>query len=115
MFLAGSMLTGSEPRYAVFPAFCIVWTLLIVRESFRDLDRIQPIGRVVAAVIGVFLLASVVTHWVPSPIRCTGPTWVVGLDAAAGECATDPDGRVEVPILPEGWTVPLDCFDVVDG
>ena len=115
MFLAGSMLTGSEPRYAVFPAFCIVWTLLIVRESFRDLDRIQPIGRVVAAVIGVFLLASVVTHWVPSPIRRTGPTWVVGLDAAAGECATDSDGRVEVPILPEGWTVALDCSDVVDG
>ena len=115
MFLVASMLTGPEPRYAVLPAFCIVWTLLIVSESLRDSERIQPVGRVVAAVIGACLLASVVTHWVPSPLRRTGPTWVAGLDAAVGKCATNPDGRVEVPILPEGWTILLDCSDVVDG
>ena len=115
MFLAASMLTGSEPRYAVFPAFCIVWTLLMVRENLPDLERIQPVGRVIAALIGMILLASVVTHWVPSPIRRTGPTWAVGLDVVAGKCVTDPDGRVDVPILPEGWTVPLDCSDVLEG
>ena len=114
-FLAASMLTGPEPRYAVFPAFCIVWALLMVMENISDLERLQPAGRVVATAMGLVLLASVVTHWAPSPTRRSGPAWVAGLDMVASECAADPDGRVEVPILPKGWTVPLDCSDVLEG
>ncbi len=114
-FAAVSMLTGPEPRYAVFPAFSLVWAILVVIESLGDQVWAPRFGRAIAVTFGVVLVASAATHWVPSSIRRTGPTWVVGLDAAAGECATDPDGRVEVPILPEGWTVPLDCSDVVDG
>ena len=114
-FAAASMLTGPEPRYAVFPAFSLVWAILVMIESLGDPLWAPRLGRAVAVTVGVVLAVSVVTHWEPSSIRRTGPTWVAGLDAAAGECATDPEGRVEVPILPEGWTVPLDCSDLLEG
>ena len=114
-FAAASMLTGPEPRYAVFPAFSLIWAILMMIESLGDPLWAPRLGRAVAVTVGVVLAVSVVTHWEPSSIRRTGPTWVAGLDAAAGECATDPEGRVEVPILPEGWTVPLDCSDLLEG
>ena len=114
-FAAASMLTGPEPRYAVFPAFSLVWAILVVMESLGDSARAPRSGRLVSVTIALVLAASVVTHWVPSPIRRTGPTWAAGLESAARECETNPDGRVEIPILPEGWTVPVDCSDVLEG
>lgn len=114
MFLAASMLSGSEPRYAVFPAFCFVWMLLMVRENSGGLGRIRGSRRLVGAVISVSLLASVVTHWMPSSIRRTGPKWATGLEAAVVECSADPKARVDIPILPEGWTVALDCSELLD-
>ena len=100
-FAAASLLVGSEPRYAVFPAFCLVWTLLMLVAG-------RGIGVPVVA-MGVVLLLAVVTHWVPSSLRRTGPTWRAGVEVAVEECRADSGSVPEVPIIPDGWTVPLDC------
>ncbi len=101
-FLAASWMVGSEPRYAVFPAFCLVWTLLMLTEGRR-------VGRLVVLVV---VMAAVLTHWVPSDLRRTGPTWSDGLERAREACHLDVNARTAVPILPEGWSVTLGCDDL---
>ena len=100
-FTAASWLVGSEPRYAVFSAFCLVWALLTVTVDLSV--------RVLKIVLAVFLVLAVTTHWVPSDLRRTGPTWKDGIDLAVDKCRLDPDSVPVVPILPEGWSVPLSC------
>ena len=104
-FFGGAWLIAPEPRYAVFPAFCALWTIGLVSAEWTVRWRV---------VVGSVLLLVVITHWIPSDLRRTGPTWSDGLEAAADDCRLDPDGFSEVPALPEGWTVAVDCDRVLD-
>ena len=99
-FLGAAWLIGPEPRYAVFSAFCVLWALALLASEWGLRWRI---------VVGVVLLVAAVTHWVPSDLRRTGPTWRDGLHAAVDECRLNPEARPVIPTLPEGWGVAVDC------
>jgi len=99
-FIGAAWLIAPEPRYAVFPAFCVLWTIALVSAEWTFRWRV---------VVGSVLLMAVITHWVPGELRRTGPTWSHGLEAATETCRSDPDGRQAIPTLPEGWSVAVDC------
>ncbi len=112
-WLAAGMLFSTEPRYAVFSAFCIGWSVLIAAELVSRASEgrglVTPRQRSVGVV--VLILAIYSTHWTPSELRRSGPTWSDGLRVAEEICATSDNSTAAVRVLPltAVWEVELPC------
>ncbi len=112
-WLSAGMLFSTEPRYAVFPAFCIGWSLLIATELVSRAGEghglVTPRQRSVGVV--VLILAIYSTHWTPSELRRSGPTWSDGLRVAEEICATTDNSTAAIRLLPLNaiWEVELPC------
>jgi hypothetical protein len=112
-WLSAGMLFSTEPRYAVFPAFCIGWSLLIATELVSRAGEghglVTPRQRSVGVV--VLILAIYSTHWTPSELRRSGPTWSDGLRVAEEICATTDNSTAAIRLLPLSaiWEVELPC------
>ena len=106
-------LFSTEPRYAVFPAFCITWSVLIAAEllGVTGTGHESRTRRQASAGIVFLLLLAFVTHWTPSELRRTGPTWSDGLRTAEEVCATTSSSMALVRIIPvyTDWWVELPC------
>jgi hypothetical protein len=110
---------GSPARYQVFPALCVVWSVLVAWEllvyTLRPRLRIQ--GRL-AGIVVVLLLLSWVSYWRPTTYRRSGPTWSTALSAAERDCRDRQLPKVSVPISPipsasKVWAVQVRCRDLV--
>ncbi len=104
------MLFSTEPRYAVFSAFCITWSVLIAAELVGESgagDDTRTRRRGSVGIVFLLLLAFA-THWTPSELRRTGPTWSDGLRTAEEVCATTSSSVAPVRIIPDWW-VELPC------
>lgn len=113
-WLSAGMLFSTEPRYSVFPAFCIGWSLLIAAELVsraREGPGLGIIRQRSVAVAVVLILATYSTHWAPSELRRSGPTWSDGLRVAEELCATTDRSTAAVRVLPlnSDWEVELSC------
>ena len=106
-------LFSTQPRYAVFPAFCITWSVLIAAElvGTTGAGNDSRTRRQASAGIVFLLLVAFATHWTPSELRRTGPTWSDGLRTAEEVCATTSSSTAPVQILPvyHNWKVELPC------
>jgi len=106
-------LFSTEPRYAVFSAFCITWSVLIAAElvGVTGAGHDSRTRRQASAGIIFLLLLAFATHWTPSELRRTGPTWSDGLRTAEEICATTSSSMVPVRIIPVyvDWWVELPC------
>jgi hypothetical protein len=112
-WLFAGMLFSTEPRYAVFSAFCITWSVLIAAEllGVTGTGHESRTRRQASAGIVFLLLLAFVTHWTPSELRRTGPTWSDGLRTAEEVCATTSSSMALVRIIPvyTDWWVELPC------
>ena len=112
-WLFAGILFSTEPRYATFSAFCIAWSVLIASELAGGLgaENDSKVRRQVSAGIVLLLLVAFATHWTPSELRRTGPTWSDGLLAAEEVCATTSSSMVPVQILPDlaHWRIEVPC------
>ncbi len=109
-WLFAGMLFSTEPRYAVFSAFCITWSVLIAAELVGESgagDDTRTRRRGSVGIVFLLLLAFA-THWTPSELRRTGPTWSDGLRTAEEVCATTSSSVAPVRIIPDWW-VELPC------
>ncbi len=112
-WLFAGILFSTEPRYAVFSAFCIIWSVLIAAElvgGTRAGNESRTRRQAFAGIV-LLLLVAFATHWTPSELRRTGPTWSDGLRAAEQVCATTSSSMVPVQILPDlaYWRVEVPC------
>jgi hypothetical protein len=106
-------LFSTEPRYAIFSAFCVSWSVLIAAElvGVTGEEHDSRSHRQGSVGIAFLLLLAVATHWTPSELRRTGPTWSDGLRTAEEVCATTNSSAALVRILPvyTDWWVELPC------
>ena len=106
-------LFSTQPRYAVFSAFCITWSVLVAAElvGLTGAGDDSRTRRRAPAGIVLLLLVAFATHWTPSELRRTGPTWSDGLRTAEEVCATGGSSVAPVRILPvyTNWQVELPC------
>ncbi len=112
-WLFAGMLFSTEPRYAVFSAFCITWSVLIAAELVGESGAGHDSRTRRRGSVGIvfLLLLAFATHWTPSELRRTGPTWSDGLRTAEEVCARTSSSVVPVRILPvyTDWWVELPC------
>ena len=112
-WLFAGMLFSTEPRYAVFSAFCITWSVLMAAELVGESGAGHDSRTRRRGSVGIvfLLLLAFATHWTPSELRRTGPTWSDGLRTAEEVCARTSSSVVPVRILPVNtdWWVELPC------
>ncbi len=112
-WLFAGMLFSTEPRYAVFSAFCITWSVLIAAELVGESGAGHDSRTRRRGSVGIvfLLLLAFATHWTPSELRRTGPTWSDGLRTAEEVCATTSSSVAPVRILPvyDDYWVELPC------
>lgn len=115
----GWRLGYTTPRYAVFPAMCLGWSLFVA----VDVLCARPAAPPWASRWGVSLLAAAVLivswlpHWSPPAYRRDGPTWHELLDTAARRCAEEGGDAVVVQVPParadeDRWPVELQCDEL---
>ena len=110
---------GSPPRYRVFPALCVIWSVLVAWEEL--LRALRPRFRVdwrLAGIVVVLLALSWVTYWRPAPYRASGPAWSTALSSADRRCRIEQMPTVVVrisPVVPGSglWGIRLQCNDVL--
>ena len=78
---------GLPVRYRVFPALCVIWSVLVAWEEFLP----GPSARVavdwrLAGIAGLVLVIGWATFWTPAAHRSSGPKWSATLAVAAREC-----------------------------
>jgi hypothetical protein len=120
--LLGVGLGDTTPRYAVFPAMCLTWAVLVAVETLVSGTSGLPASArrygVSVVVIGIVLVGWL-PHWRPPDFRSQGPTWGATVSSAERACAEDDLAEIEVevpPLTTEGppeWPVVLSC-DRVD-
>jgi hypothetical protein len=92
------------PRYAVLPAFFILFGVGI----FADVALRLKGARTIAGVVGLAVVLSWGFSFPVTSYRDTGPRWSVAYAHAQRACHGA--ARVErLPILPVGWTMTLPC------
>lgn len=118
LFVVAALDNGAQPRYAVFPALCITWSVMVATDLV--ITRGMGIGpsspwrpRIIGAVLATLALGWV-GGWAPDAYRRTGPTWTSALAAASTACASNGWSSVDVPIRPvvarpDNWYVRLPC------
>jgi len=112
-WLIAGMLFSTEPRYGVFPAFGILWALLVASELLAT-PGLQ--GRFIKSnllSIGVWLLliTAFASHWQSSELRRLGPNWSDGVRAAEIQCVSAGGSTASIRVLPmtADWRVELPC------
>jgi hypothetical protein len=112
-WLAAGLLFSTEPRYAVFPAFCILWALLVASELMAATGLRGRFMRfnLLSMGVGLLLVTAVASHWQPSELRRVGPNWSDGVRAAGIECASTGGSTASIRVLPmtDDWRVELPC------
>ena len=119
LFLA--TMFSAEPRYAIFPAFCVLYAILASVEIYTRPGRNKGGGEwPKVLLVPLMVVVGFASHWTPSEIRSDGPTWSAGLHVAAEDCRIREAMTAKVPIIPTyaDWNVELDCEELlsaVDG
>lgn len=119
LFLA--TMFSAEPRYAIFPAFCVLYALLTSVEIYtRSEQKKEAGGWPKVLLVSLVVVVGFASHWTPSEIRSDGPTWSAGLHVAAEDCRIRESITAKVPIIPTyvDWNVELGCeelFSAVGG
>ncbi|HTD49451.1 MAG TPA: hypothetical protein VK771_02560, partial [Acidimicrobiia bacterium] len=104
---------GLPPRYRVFPALCLVWSVLVASMELAQGLRSQfPIGRLLPSLAALALVFTFATYWRPPRHRSSGPTWSTSLKAAQRKCRDQRRLSATVAISPKGWNVTLPCHDI---
>jgi len=104
---------GLPPRYRVFPALCLVWSVLVAsNELGRRLRTALPIGRLIPGLATVVLVLTFATYWQPPRHRSSGPTWSSSLATAQHRCRQQGRPSAAIAISPKGWKVTLPCHDI---
>jgi hypothetical protein len=115
----GFRLGYTTPRYAVFPAMCLAWSVIQAAEilvpRLAPDNLIRRFGGVV--LVCALLLVVWLPHWGVDDYRSQGTTWDASLDRAAEECETEGVDSVVIEIPPgtEGqnlWPVRVDCDEL---
>lgn len=116
----GERLGGTTPRYAVFPAMCLTWSLFVATETLArrfDADhRSRRWGAV--TLVPALVLVAWLPHWAPPAYRGDGPTWRETLSAAEDQCRAEGGEFVTVQVPPSTadqdlWPVQLECADLL--
>src|SRR5205823_5684494 len=88
-------------RYRVFPALCVIWSVLVTWEELLYARRPRlPIDWRLAGIVVILLLVSWASYWRPTAYRRSGPTWTTALDSAALQCRNQRLKTVSVTISP---------------
>jgi hypothetical protein len=113
---------GFPSRYALVPAWCVIWALLVATETLLSLTPPADTSRswqgLTACVVCVALVASWTLGWQPEHGRGNGPTWSASLDTARQQCAAAPgdDTSVAVAVMPirvpQTWNVVVRCSQI---
>tara|TARA_B110000116_G_C16773815_1_gene554664 strand:- start:160 stop:1044 length:885 start_codon:yes stop_codon:yes gene_type:complete len=112
---------SAEPRYAIFPAFCVLYALLTSVEIYTGSEQKREAGGwPKVLLVPLVVVVGFASHWTPSEIRSDGPTWSAGLHVAAEDCRIRESITAKVPIIPTyvDWNVELGCeelFSAVGG
>lgn len=110
---------GSPARYRVFPALCVIWSVLVAwEELLRALTPRSPVDSRLAGIVVGLLALSWVTYWRPAPYRASGPAWSTALASADHRCRIEHMPTVIVRISPVApgitfWAIRLRCDDVL--
>ena len=118
LFLA--TMFSAEPRYAIFPAFCVLYALLTSVEIYTGPGRKNE-GEggewPKVLLVPLVVVLGFVSHWTPSEIRSDGPTWSAGLHVAAEDCRIREAITAKVRIIPTyaDWNVALDCEELLSA
>jgi hypothetical protein len=109
---------GVHDRYAIFPALCFGWTLLLAADVCIDGLGRTPEGarwrtRAVGAVVVALALAWA-GSWQPSEYRSATTSWQHQLARASNACTSTTRSTVEVlsaPLMrpPDQWFVNVPC------
>lgn len=115
-FIAGIGI-NPEPRYAVFPSFCLLTVGVVVLDrhlmgTVKRQRRIYLLGLFSATLIATWVLS-----WTPSSLRTTGPEWRNEISKAATRCETLHQQNANLRILPEysDWFVTVSCDSIIDS
>ena len=108
---------SAEPRYAVFPAFCVLYCLLTSVGIYREPGRKERGKWPKVLFVPLMVIVGFASHWTPSEIRSDGPTWSAGLYVAAEGCRVPGVMTATVPIIPiyANWTVELNCEELLSA
>ena len=116
LFLA--TMFSAEPRYAIFPAFCVLYALLTSVEIYTGPGRKKEWEKwPKVLLVPLVVVVGFASHWTPSEIRSDGPTWSAGLHVAAEDCSIREAITAKVPIIPTyaDWNVELDCEELLSA
>jgi hypothetical protein len=115
----GVRLGYTTPRYAVFPAMCLTWSVVEAAEIL--IPRLDP-GQWIRRLGGVSLVCVLLVvvwlpHWKVDTYRSQGSSWATTLDEAEARCeATGADSvEMEIPPSSEGqrlWPVEVQCDEL---
>jgi hypothetical protein len=114
----GVRLGGTTPRYAIFPAMCLTWALLVSVQTLAA--RAEPGSAVrrlaVPGTVALLVVAAWLPHWGVPDYRRQGPTWSSTVSEAERACVAEGLGEVEVqvPPLTGEWPVVLACDELSD-
>ena len=109
---------GLPVRYRVFPALCVIWSVLVAWEELLRAFRPRlPVDWRLSGIVVLVLVLSWVTYWRPAPHRSSGPAWSVALSTAERRCRNERLSQVAVTISPvkrgsKVWAVQLPCHDI---
>ena len=104
---------GLPPRYRVFPALCLVWSVLVASNELGQMRRPPlPVGRLIPGLAALVLVFTFVTYWQPPRHRSSGPIWSNSLKAAQNRCRQQGRLTATVAISPKGWSVTLPCHEI---
>ena len=116
LFLA--TMFSAEPRYAIFPAFCVLYALLASVEIYTGHGRKKGEGEwPKVLLVPLMVVVAFASHWTPSKIRSDGPTWSAGLHVATEDCRSGEVMTANIPIIPTyaDWNVELDCEELLEA
>ena len=115
LFLA--TMFSPEPRYAIFPAFCVLYCLLTSVEIYREPERKERGEWPKVFFVPLMVVVGFASHWTPSELRSDGPTWSAGLYVAAEDCRVPGAMTATVPIIPtyRDWSVELNCEELLSA
>ena len=67
---------GLPVRYRVFPALCVIWSVLVAwEELLRAFSPRLPLDGRLACIAGLVLVIGWATFWTPAAHRASGPEW----------------------------------------
>lgn len=110
MYVWEARTQGPAARYAVVPAFLVLFAVGIVADVATRLR----VARTVAYVAAVAVALSWGLSFQVSAYRDTGPRWSSAYVRAQRAC-DGATGNQRIPILPLHWTMTLPCSAIVAG